>query len=144
MGELAQVAVGKPVGDRSGERGSYRPHAQPNSFATCRHGNVRAHSASVSSPKLTASVERGSRTHAEEFWQVHELPWHITKVRRHLHRWQRTDNSPSCSRRSLRTSLKFPQDSGIVAQPFFCLTSPARLQPIDNVYLTNHIAKEVC
>ena len=98
MGELAQIAVGKPVGDRSGERGSYRPHAQPNSFATCRHGNVRAHSA----------------------------------------------NSPSCSRRSLCTSLQFPQDTGIVAQPFLCLTSPARLQPIDHVYLTNHIAKEVC
>lgn len=63
MGELAQVAVGKPVGDRSGDRGSYRSHAQPNSFATCRHGNVRAHSASVSSPKLTTSVERGSLTH---------------------------------------------------------------------------------
>ncbi len=59
MGEFAQVAVGKPVGDR----GSYRPHAQPNSFATFRHGNLHAHSASVSSPKLTASVERGSRTH---------------------------------------------------------------------------------
>ena len=59
MGEFAQVAVGKPVGDR----GSYRPHAQPDTFATGCHGNVRAHSASVGSPKLTASVERGSRTH---------------------------------------------------------------------------------
>lgn len=109
MRELAQVAVVKPVGDRSGDRGSYRLHAQPNSFATCRHGNVRAHSASVSSPKLTASVERGSRTHAEEFWQVCELPWQITKVRRHLHRGQRTDNSPACSRRPLRTPLQLPQ-----------------------------------
>ena len=87
MGEFAQVAMGKPVGDRSGDRGSYRPHAQPNSFATCRHGNVRAHSARVSSPKLTASVGRGS-----------------------------TDNSPSCSRRSLRTPLQFPQDSGILVE----------------------------
>ena len=60
MREFAQVAVGKPVGDRSGDRGSYRPPVQPNSFATFRHGNVRAHSASVSSPKLTVSVERGS------------------------------------------------------------------------------------
>ena len=112
MGELTQVAVGKPVGDR----GSYRPHAQPNSFATCRHGNVRAHSASVSSPNLTASVERGSRTHAEEFWQVYELPRHITKPRRQLHRGQRTDNSAACSRRSLRTPLQFPLDSSILVE----------------------------
>ena len=52
MSELAQVTLGKSVGDRFFDRGSYRPHAQPNSVATCRHGNVRDHSASVTISSL--------------------------------------------------------------------------------------------
>jgi hypothetical protein len=63
MGEFAQVAVGKPVGDRSDDRGSCRPHALAGYVRHRPPRQPRAHSSTVSSPKLTASVERGSRTH---------------------------------------------------------------------------------
>ena len=53
MSELAQVTLGKSVGDRFFDRGSYRPpRAAKQRRHLRRHGNVRDHSASVTISSL--------------------------------------------------------------------------------------------
>ena len=40
------------------------------------------------SPKLNGAVERAQRTHTEEFYQVHELPWTVAPLNARLREWE--------------------------------------------------------
>lgn len=44
------------------------------------------------SPKLNGCVERGNRTHREEFYEVYDLDWSVTGVRPDLLRWEHIYN----------------------------------------------------
>jgi transposase InsO family protein len=44
------------------------------------------------SPKLNGCVERGNRTHREEFYEVYDLDWTVTCVRPDLLRWEHIYN----------------------------------------------------
>ena len=45
------------------------------------------------SPKLNAHVERGQRCHGEEFYEVYEVPWTVTPLRKHLRWWETVYNT---------------------------------------------------
>lgn len=45
------------------------------------------------SPKLNGCVERGNRTHREEFYEVWDLPWNVTELRPYLLDWERIYNT---------------------------------------------------
>ena len=45
------------------------------------------------SPKLNGCVERGNRTHREEFYEVYDLDWTVTGLRPDLLRWERIYNT---------------------------------------------------
>jgi transposase InsO family protein len=44
------------------------------------------------SPKLNGCVERGNRTHREEFYEVYDLDWSVTGARPDLLRWEHIYN----------------------------------------------------
>jgi len=44
------------------------------------------------SPKLNGCVERGNRTHREEFYEVYDLDWSVAGVRPDLLRWEHIYN----------------------------------------------------
>ena len=45
------------------------------------------------SPKLNGCVERGNRTHREEFYEVYDLEWTVTGLRPDLLRWEAIYNT---------------------------------------------------
>lgn len=45
------------------------------------------------SPKLNGCVERGNRTHREEFYEVYDLDWTVSGLRPDLLRWERVYNT---------------------------------------------------
>ena len=45
------------------------------------------------SPKLNGCVERGNRTHREEFYEVYDLEWSVTGLRPDLLNWEVTYNT---------------------------------------------------
>ena len=45
------------------------------------------------SPKLNGCVERGNRTHREEFYEVYDLDWTVSGLRPDLLRWERIYNT---------------------------------------------------
>lgn len=45
------------------------------------------------SPKLNGHVERANRTHAEEFYQVSDLPWTVAELNHHARAWERVYNT---------------------------------------------------
>jgi putative transposase len=45
------------------------------------------------SPKLNGHVERANRTHAEEFYEVTDLPWTVAELNQHALVWERVYNT---------------------------------------------------
>jgi transposase InsO family protein len=45
------------------------------------------------SPKLNGHVERANRTHAEEFYEVADLPWSVAELNQHALAWERVYNT---------------------------------------------------
>jgi len=54
----------------------------------CKERGIRLFVLPPRSPKLNGCVERGNRTHREEFYDVWDLPWNVTELRPYLLRWE--------------------------------------------------------
>lgn len=46
----------------------------------CQRRRIRLFALSPRSPKLNGRAERAQRTHTEEFYEVHELPWTVVAL----------------------------------------------------------------
>ena len=54
----------------------------------CQERGIRLFVLPPRSPKLNGCVERGNRTHREEFYDVYDLDWTVTGLRPDLLRWE--------------------------------------------------------
>lgn len=54
----------------------------------CQERGIRLFVLPPRSPKLNGCVERGNRTHREEFYEVWDLPWNVTELRPFLLDWE--------------------------------------------------------
>lgn len=61
--------------------------------AECSRRKIRLFELPPRSPKLNAHVERAQRCHAEEFHELHEVPWNVTGLNQALREWERTYNT---------------------------------------------------
>jgi transposase InsO family protein len=61
--------------------------------AACKERDIRLFVLPPRSPKLNGCVERGNRTHREEFYEVYDLDWTVAGLRPDLRRWERIYNS---------------------------------------------------
>jgi transposase InsO family protein len=59
----------------------------------CKERAIRLFVLPPRSPKLNGCVERGNRTHREEFYEVWDLPWGVTELRPYLLNWERIYNT---------------------------------------------------
>lgn len=59
----------------------------------CRRRRIRLFVLPPKSPKLNAHVERANRTHQEEFYEVHDLPWNVTDFHDLLLEWEHVYNT---------------------------------------------------
>jgi transposase InsO family protein len=59
----------------------------------CRERGIRLFVLPPRSPKLNGCVERGNRTHREEFYEVYDLDWTVRGVRPALLRWEQVYNT---------------------------------------------------
>ena len=59
----------------------------------CQERGIRLFVLPPRSPKLNGCVERGNRTHREEFYEVYDLDWTVTGLRPDLLRWERIYNT---------------------------------------------------
>ena len=56
--------------------------------AACQERGIRLFVLPPSSPKLNGCVERGNRTHREEFYEVYDLDWAARQLRPDLLNWE--------------------------------------------------------
>jgi transposase InsO family protein len=61
--------------------------------AACKERDIRLFVLPPRSPKLNGCVERGNRTHREEFYEVYDLDWTVAGLRPDLLRWERIYNT---------------------------------------------------
>lgn len=61
--------------------------------ALCQLRGLRLFVLPPRSPKLNGCVERGNRTHREEFYDVYDLDWTVTGLRPDLLNWERVYNT---------------------------------------------------
>lgn len=61
--------------------------------ALCQERGIRLFVLPPRSPKLNGCVERGNRTHREEFYEVYDLDWSAAGVRPDLLHWERIYNT---------------------------------------------------
>jgi len=59
----------------------------------CQERGIRLFVLPPRSPKLNGCVERGNRTHREEFYEVYDLDWSAAGVRPDLLHWERIYNA---------------------------------------------------
>jgi len=57
------------------------------------NGGIRLFVLPPRSPKLNGHVERADRTHAEEFYEVADLPWSVAELNQHALAWERVYNT---------------------------------------------------
>lgn len=60
--------------------------------AACQERSIRLFVLPPRSPKLNGCVERGNRTHREEFYDVYDLDWTVAGLRPDLLTWERVYN----------------------------------------------------
>jgi transposase InsO family protein len=60
--------------------------------ALCEERGIPLFVLPARSPKLNGCVERGNRTHREEFYEVYDLEWSASGVRPDLRRWEHIYN----------------------------------------------------
>ncbi|MFQ5894599.1 MAG: IS481 family transposase [Nitrospinota bacterium] len=60
--------------------------------AECARKGIRLFELPPRSPKLNGAVERAQRTHAEEFYEVEDLPWTLRELNARLRQWEHTYN----------------------------------------------------
>lgn len=56
--------------------------------AACQERGIQLFILPPSSPKLNGCVERGNRTHREEFYEVYDLEWTVSDLRPDLLNWE--------------------------------------------------------
>lgn len=61
--------------------------------AACQEQGLRLFVLPPRSPKLNGCVERGNRTHREEFYEVYDLDWNVAELRPDLLNWERIYNT---------------------------------------------------
>jgi putative transposase len=61
--------------------------------ALCEVRGLRLFVLPPRSPKLNGCVERGNRTHREEFYEVYDLTWTVAGLRPHLQQWEQVYNT---------------------------------------------------
>ena len=61
--------------------------------AACQERNIRLFVLPPRSPKLNGCVERGNRTHREEFYEVYDLEWTVAGLRPSLLGWEGVYNT---------------------------------------------------
>jgi transposase InsO family protein len=61
--------------------------------AACRERGIQLFVLPPRSPKLNGCVERGNRTHREEFYEVYDLDWTLAGLRPDLLNWERVYNT---------------------------------------------------
>lgn len=61
--------------------------------AACQQRGIRLFVLPPSSPKLNGCVERGNRTHREEFYEVYDLEWTAGQLRPDLLNWETIYNT---------------------------------------------------
>jgi transposase InsO family protein len=59
----------------------------------CQQRGIRLFVLPPRSPKLNGHVERANRTHAEEFYEVADLPWSVAELNQHALAWERVYNT---------------------------------------------------
>jgi putative transposase len=59
----------------------------------CRERGIQLFVLPPSSPKLNGCVERGNRTHREEFYEVYDLDWTVAGLTPDLLNWERVYNT---------------------------------------------------
>jgi putative transposase len=59
----------------------------------CQQRGIRLFVLPPRSPKLNGHVERANRTHAEEFYEVGDLPWTVAELNQHTLAWERVYNT---------------------------------------------------
>lgn len=59
----------------------------------CQERGIRLFVLPPSSPKLNGCVERGNRTHREEFYEVYDLDWTVGGIRPQLLHWESVYNT---------------------------------------------------
>jgi putative transposase len=58
----------------------------------CQRRNLLLFVLPPKSPKLNGRVEKAHRTYTEEFYEVYEVAWNVTRLNPHLLRWEDTYN----------------------------------------------------
>jgi transposase InsO family protein len=61
--------------------------------AACKEKGLPLYVLPPRSPKLNGCVERGNRTHREEFYEVYDLDWTVTGLRPDLLHWEHVYNT---------------------------------------------------
>jgi putative transposase len=61
--------------------------------AACQERGIKLFVLPPSSPKLNGCVERGNRTHREEFYEVYDLEWSVAGLRPDLLHWESVYNT---------------------------------------------------
>lgn len=61
--------------------------------AACQERGIQLFVLPPRSPKLNGCVERGNRTHREEFYEVYDLDWTVVGLRPDLLNWERVYNT---------------------------------------------------
>jgi transposase InsO family protein len=70
------------------------------------------------SPKLNGHVERANRTHAEEFYEVADLPWTVAELNQHALAWERVYNTVRPHQAlGYKTPKQFLEEMGLAAAP---------------------------
>ena len=84
----------------------------------CQQRGIRLFVLPPRSPKLNGHVERANRTHAEEFYEVADLPWTVAELNQHALVWERVYNTIRPHQAlGYRTPKQFLEEFALVHPP---------------------------
>jgi len=94
-------------------------HSLRSQEAECKRRLIQLFVLLPKTPELKGAVEGAQRTHTEEFYEVYDCYWTVTKLNQELIDWERIYNTvrPHQSLNYL-TPLPYLQGSGIVPTPY--------------------------
>lgn len=84
----------------------------------CQQRGIRLFVLPPRSPKLNGHVERANRTHAEEFYEVTDLPWSVAELNQHALAWERVYNTVRPHQAlGYKTPKQFLEELALAAPP---------------------------
>jgi len=84
----------------------------------CQQRGIRLFVLPPRSPKLNGHVERANRTHAEEFYEVADLPWTVAELNQHALAWERVYNTIRPHQAlGYKTPMEFLEELALAAPP---------------------------